>query len=176
MLKMLGIIVGVGLVLVLGSAIFSQATKSGARSMQLPCQKEVVVFERVYVPEQIHALKEAIRLEGVVLKLQIQKSHYSPSKLFDTLDLNEVEHIVAKEFGEASSAPHLDLLIYENDPLDPGKKTQEAKLYAGYLVFGFYVGDTLVYKIQIDFMDKKGMDIAKRIACAKASLMALQER
>ena len=175
MLKIFGIGVGLVVVLVLGSAIYTQLTKSGSRSMHLSCQKEVVVFERVYFKEQISTLKEATHSKGVELKLQIQKAHYSTSKLFDTLDLKEVRQTLLKEFGEASSqnTPRLDLLIYENDPLDPGKKTKEAKLYAGYLVFGFYMGDELIYKIQIDFMDKEGKDIAKRIACAKASLMAL---
>ncbi|KFL34161.1 MULTISPECIES: hypothetical protein [unclassified Sulfurospirillum] len=177
MLKVVSIVVGLVVALVLGNAIYAQLTKSGSRSMNLSCQKEVVVFERVYFQEQIHALKEATHLKGVELKLQIQKARYAPSKLFETLDLEEVKHILTKEFGEASSqnVPRLDLLIYENDPLDPGKKTKEAKLYAGYLVFGFYMGEALIYKIQIDFMDKEGKDIAKRIACAKASLMALQD-
>lgn len=174
MVKKLGLALGLGVVLILGYAIYTQATKSGCRAMRLECHQETVVFERIYLQEEVKALKETIRSKGVFLELETQKAHYSPSKLFEILDLEAVRHNIQKTFGEASSQDtRLHVLLYENDPLDPGKKTKEAKLYAGYLVFSFYKGVDLVYKIQIDFMDKEGKDITKRIACAKESLMAL---
>lgn len=175
MVKKLGLALGLGVVLILGYAVYSQATKSGCRAMRLDCHKETVVFERVYLQDEVEALKEAVQSKGIKLELETQKAHYSPSKLFEILDLEAVRRDTLKAFGEASSqeAVRLHVLIYENDPLDPGKKTKEAKLYAGYLVFSFYKGADLVYKIQIDFMDKEGKDIAKRITCAQASLMAL---
>lgn len=175
MLKKLGFVLGFGVILLLGHAIYTQATKSGCRAMRLECHKETVVFERIYLQDEVKALKETIRSKGVFLEIETQKAHYSPSKLFEILDLEGVRNDTLKEFGNASSqdAPRLHVLLYENDPLDPGKKTKEAKLYAGYLVFSFYKGVDLVYKIQIDFMDKEGKDITKRIACAKESLMAL---
>ena len=175
MVKKLGLALGLGIVLILGYAIYTQATKSGCRAMRLECHKETVVFERIYLQDEVKALKEAIRLGGVFLELETQKAHYSPSKLFEILDLEAVRQDIQKAFKEASSqdAPRLHVLVYENDPLDPGKKTKEAKLYAGYLVFSFYKGVDLVYKIQIDFMDKEGKDITKRIGCVKASFIAL---
>lgn len=173
MLKKLGLLLGLVVILVIGYAIYTQTTKSSCRSLRLACHKEVIVFERIYAQEQLHALIEAIRIEGVSLEIETQKAYYAPSKLFDLLDLFDVRSVLEKEFGKASSsqAPRLNVLIYENDSLDPGKKSKEAKLYAGYLVFSFYKGADLVYKVQIDFMDKAGKDIAKRIACAKASLL-----
>lgn len=175
MVKKLGLELGLSVVLILGYALYPQTTKNSSRAMRVECHKETIVFERIYLQEQVKALKEAIQSGSITLELETQKSHYSPSKLFDSLDLEEVRRVMEKTFGETSSptSPRLHVLIYENDPLDPGKKTKEAKLYAGYLVFSFYEGADLVYKIQIDFMDKEGKDIAKRIACAKASLMAL---
>ena len=175
MVKKLRLALGLGIVLILGYAIYTQATKSGCRAMRLECHKETVVFERIYLQDEVKALKEAIRLGGVSLELETQKAHYSPSKLFEILDLEAVRQDIQKAFKEASSqdAPRLHVLVYENDPLDPGKKTKEAKLYAGYLVFSFYKGVDLVYKMQIDFMDKEGKDIAKRIGCVKASFIAL---
>ncbi|MBN1838971.1 MAG: hypothetical protein JW802_02895 [Campylobacterales bacterium] len=176
MLKKLRFVLGFAIFVFLAYAIYTQVTKTSCRSLRLECQKETVVFERVYFKEKVHAFQEAIRTQGLVVDLETQKSHYAPSKLFERLDLNEVRNILIREFGETPSKDSLRLhvLIYENDPLDPGKKTKEAKLYAGYVVFSFFEGADLVYKIQIDFMDKKGEDIAKRIACAKASLMALE--
>lgn len=167
--------IGFTIFVLLAYAIYTQATKTSCRSLRLECHKETVVFERIYVQDEVKALKEDIRLRGVSLDLETQKAHYSPSKLFEILDLEAVRHDILKEFKEASSqdAPRLHVLLYENDPLDPGKKTKEAKLYAGYLVFSFYRGVDLVYKMQIDFMDKEGKDIAKRIGCVKASFIAL---
>lgn len=175
MAKKLVLALGLAVVFVLVYAVYTQVTKSSCRTMRLDCHKETVVFERVYLPEEVKAFKEAVQSKGVKLEIETQKAHYAPSKLFDSLDLENVRRDMLKVFGEALSqeAPRLHVLIYENDPLDPGKKTKEAKLYAGYVVFSFYKGEDLVYKIQIDFMDKEGKDIAKRIACAQASLMAL---
>lgn len=179
MVKMLSWLLGLGVVFVLGNAIYTQATKQTSKSScsatRLECHNEVVVFERIYLHKEIKSLKELIRSKGVFLELETQKAHYSPSKLFEILDLGEIRHVMVKEFGNTPSqdAPRLHMLIYENDPLDPGKKTKEAKLYAGYLVFSFYKGSNLVYKVQIDFMDQQGKDIVKRITCAKESLMSL---
>lgn len=176
MLKKLLFVLGFTIFVFLAYAIYTQVTKTSCRAMRLECHKETVVFERIYLQKEVKALQEVIQSKGVRLELETQKAHYSPSKLFKILDLENVRRDILKTFGEASSqAPlRLHVLLYENDPLDPGKKTKEAKLYAGYVVFSFYKDDALVYKIQIDFMDKEGKDIAKRIACAKASLMALE--
>ena len=65
------------------------------------------------------------------------------------------------------------VLIYENDKEDKGKKNNDAKSYAGYLVFEFKYNNTLVYKIQSDYMNLNGNDIEDRMNCAIKSFVSL---
>lgn len=60
--------------------------------------------------------------------------------------------------------------LIENDKLDPGKKSKNCKLFAGYLLYTFFLDKTQAYKIQIDVMDSKGGDIPERLSCIQESL------
>ena len=75
---------------------------------------------------------------------------------------------------QKNEQPYRLMLIIYDDPNDPNKKTEKSKLYAGYLVFSFKLKNTLIYKIQIDFIDKKGADISKVLDCAIKSLNSLK--
>lgn len=163
------------IVVVLGYAIYQQISKSECRSKRIACHQEVVVFERIYHANRVALLNETLKNGKIHLVFDIQKSHYAPSQLFRYVDVQKLKEQIQRRFGEeeTKSEVMLSVLLYENDPLDPGKKTQEAKLYAGYLVFGFHLHGELVYKIQIDFMDKEGKDIDKRVECVYRSLLSL---
>ncbi|WP_051906916.1 MULTISPECIES: hypothetical protein [unclassified Sulfurospirillum] len=134
------------------------------------------MFEKIYQAALVEALKERLRDERIHLLFFTQPSRYTPTALFNYVDTEALQEKIRKRFGEedAKSALVLSVLLYENDLLDPGKKTQDAKKYAGYLVFAFELDGELIYKIQIDFMDKKGGDIASKIECAYASVTSLR--
>ncbi|AHJ14045.1 hypothetical protein [Sulfurospirillum multivorans] len=164
-----------GLVLVLGSAIYKQITKPKATAQRIACHQEVVVFEKIYHTDRVEALKEQLKTERIHLLFSIQPSRYTPTQLFNYVDTEALQEKIVKRFGEEEEKSDLVLsvLLYENDLLDPGKKTKDAKKYAGYLVFAFHLQGELIYKIQIDFMDRKGGDIASKIECAYASVTSL---
>ncbi|MDD3324500.1 MAG: hypothetical protein PHN38_05210 [Sulfurospirillaceae bacterium] len=166
------------IVALLGHAIYKEVTKEKCRSFRIPCHKEVVVFERIYDKSAMKSLEKALFKKSIHLALTTQKAQYSPSKLYDYIDLKEIKDGIYTLFGDENpkSELMLSVLIYENDPLDPGKKTQEAKKYAGYLVFGFHLNKELIYKVQVDFMDKEGKDIHKRVECAYESLLSIFEK
>jgi len=69
----------------------------------------------------------------------------------------------------------IDYYIYENDKEDKGKKNNDAKSYAGYLVFEFKYDNKLVYKIQSDYMNLDGNDIEDRMNCAMKSFTSLNK-
>ena len=161
---------------IIGFSAFKQINKS-AKASRIDCQKEVVVFERIYKPKQIELLKNLILNQKAKIIFKVEKSKYMKSKLFEYVDINKTEKDIEKTFGldqkQDANDSVIDVLLYENDKLDPGKKNDEAKKYAGYLVFDFYVKNELTYKIQIDFMDFQGKDIQKRIDCVRQSVQNL---
>lgn len=161
---------------IIGFSAFKQINKS-AKASRIDCQKEVVVFEKIYKPQQIELLKKSIFNHDAKIVLKIEKSKYMKSKLFEFVDINETEKYIEKAFGlnnnQDTNNILINVLLYENDKLDPGKKNDEAKKYAGYLVFDFYTKNELTYKIQIDFMDFQGKDIQKRIDCVQQSVQNL---
>ncbi|MGM0534188.1 MAG: hypothetical protein ACQERK_06825, partial [Campylobacterota bacterium] len=119
------------------------------------------------------------KAQNYEIKPRVQKAEYMDSQLFTHIGKEEVVDLLKARLAEDQSSVQtdknavIDLLIYENDKKDPKKKTEKAKLYAGYLTLDFTVEGTLVYKIQIDFLDMQGKDVADRIDCAVASVMSL---
>jgi hypothetical protein len=161
--------------------MYQQVNKT-ATSSRISCQKEVATFERVYKPKDIRFAQEQIKNGHIKVSSSVQKAHYSRSKLFDYVKLSDVDKIVddtLKKYNTSSEKKEENLeinyYIYENDVNDPGKKTKRSKLYAGYVVFQFYnQKQELVYQVQIDFMNKQGEDIPKRVECAIKSFMTLK--
>ena len=64
--------------------------------------------------------------------------------------------------------------VRENDVDDQNKKTNNCKVYAGYIVAEFKLNKEIIYKIQTDFLDFQGNDIGKRISCIKESINTLK--
>lgn len=55
------------------------------------------------------------------------------------------------------------------------KKTEEAKKYAGYIRMNFYLDNTKIYGVQIDFMDWQGKDIKEKLECGVESFMTIKK-
>lgn len=179
MKKYIYIIFTAALLFLIGKSIYEQINKTGAKSLRLECHKNSTVFEKVLKPELLEKLQKDIEKGNIKVDIQIEKAKYMESKLFNHVDPQKVK----KEFITLLNYKTLDkktknsvnILIYENDKNDPGKKTPKSKLYAGYLVFSFKVDNTLVYKLQIDFFDHQGKDISKVLKCALKSISTIKE-
>lgn len=174
------------LVLGAGFWLFMQEQKpKSASSKRIPCQQDVVCFERTYRISELQKVIDLLTARRYTLTSRIQKSEYMESRLFEYVKKEQVDGIVAaaieaqvpKSSGrEPGEDLVIDYLIYENDKLHPGKKTDKSKHYEGYLAFSFKLEGKTVYKFQIDFMDEKGADIPKRVACAIDSLLSLDPK
>jgi hypothetical protein len=173
--KIIYSIIGIGLVLVIANSIYQQLNKKVAKSSRIDCHKSVTVFERVYNNEALKKIQKNIEDGSFDIVLKTEPSKYMQSQLFNYVDTNEIKKYINDTFGFKSSSSELkiNVLLYENDKLDPGKKNDEAKAYAGYLMFDFYLENVMIYKIQIDFMDMQGSDINKTIDCIKQSVLSI---
>lgn len=175
MKKTILIILGIVVFGLVANSVYQQVTKKGAKAQRLECHKGVTVFERVYAQDKLPKIQELLQNGEFGLTLKAERSKYMESKLFDYVDVTEIENYIKSSFGQKSENETLkiNVLLYENDKKDPGKKNDEALKYAGYLVFDVYLDKTLVYKIQIDFMDMQGFDIKTKIDCVKQSILSI---
>jgi hypothetical protein len=157
---------------------YQSTNKTGANSTRLSCHTESVVFERVYTPSLLKAAQSSLEAGEYELSSRVKKAHYMESRLFEYVDIKEVDQVVKDTIAtyrnvatKNNDRVSVDYIIYENDKGDPGKKTPKSKLYAGYLYFEIMLNGEKVYVIQIDFNDSQGLDIPKRVACAIKSIM-----
>jgi len=167
----------------LGMEIYNEATKdkTPGKSKRLECQKNVTTFEKAYNLNDIKTAQEKIKNGNYSFSSTIEKAKYAQSKLFnyisqkqtDKIFENELKTYIVKENNQDAKI-QLKYNIYENDIKDPGKKTEKSKLYAGYVWLEIKNERNLViYKVQIDFMDKEGKDIDKSIKCCIKSFMTI---
>lgn len=179
----IGLIIAIVIALVIGNEIYKQVTKkpNSAKSVRLACHKDSVTFEKVIKPKLVQDLLKTLKSQDYTVNAWEDKAKYMTSVMFKFVDVKEINKdikskikdykldIEAKKIGDVL----VDVMVYENDKKDPGKKTKRSKLYAGYLVFTFKVDNKTVYKIQTDFMNLKGEDIPNRISCVVNSVMSL---
>ena len=160
----------------IGNSVYQQINKKSAKSVRLECHKSSTVFEKVINPTLLKQLQNDIQHGNLKVTTEIEKATYMESTLFDFVDQEKIkkefESLVAVNTSD-NLKNSLNILIYENDKNDPGKKTAKSKLYAGYLMFSFKVDNTLVYKLQIDFFDNEGKDISKVLQCALKSILTI---
>jgi hypothetical protein len=152
--------------------------KKSSKSVRLECHKKSTVFERVYDQALIKEVQRALQKGEFELLSHAKKAQYMESKLFEYVDMKEVDAMVRNALAaykdpqaQSTTPVTIDYFVYENDKDDPGKKTKESKLFAGYLHFKVLVGGERIYVIQIDFMDLQGKDIPEKVECAVQSLM-----
>jgi hypothetical protein len=170
------IIIGL-LVSFLVYGIYGQVNKKSAKASRLSCQKNVVFFERVLDNDMIKIAQNVFKDGDYTISIEADKAEFMKSKLFEYVDIDEVkDYFVSSSKTTPKKAKNLtkdsikiSLLVYENDKLDPGKKTKKSKLYAGYIILGIKKGNHSIYRSQVDFMDFQGKDIHKRVDCLIAS-------
>lgn len=171
-------------ILLAGNEIYKHFyPSSGAKATRLECHKQSTTFERVYNQRLIKEAVNALKSGNVKTKYAMQFSVYTPSKMGQYFTIEQVNsdllQILAKHKDNKSISNKslmIDYYVYENDVDDPGKKTKEAKEYAGYIRMNFYIDNTHVYANQIDFMDWQGKDIKDRLECAINSLRTLENK
>lgn len=177
MKKILLSLIAIFIIFIIGKEVYQTKTKKSSNATRIECQTKQVVFERVYDAIGLeHLISELKKDKSALVSIKEQKSKYMPTQLFNHINIEDIKYyLMAKMDIENYRNKNIviDILVYENDKLDPGKKTQKAKLYAGYLVFDFYYEGVVVYKIQIDFADFQGKDIEEKIDCVIQSLLTL---
>lgn len=181
-MKYFYIVMGAILLVLIGSVVKKEMNTENTRVKRIACQSEVVVFERVNPKAEMVKKAVALIKEGkYTLNPTIQKSEYMQTQLFNHVNSEMTDQFIHQALNKLTGSSwqkdedgvQINYLIYENDKDNPGKKTKKSKLYAGYLVFEFFVDKERAYKMQIDFMDIQGKDIEKRIMCTMQSFLTL---
>lgn len=153
--------------------LYEQASAT-CKASRVPCQNNTTTFERIYKKELIASVQKALRQGNSELHMRFQEASYMEPILFERVTQESISKLFKDTFEFSDSGDvSVDVLVYENDKKDPGKKSKKAFLYAGYFAVGFSYKDELVYKVQVDFMDDYGADMKERIECVKASVMSL---
>ncbi len=162
-------------------SIFIQATKS-AKSKRLECQSKTTTFEKIFFEEPIIEAINSFKSNNYEIISNIEYSKYMKSHLIDILTKEQSDEKLKKVIDKYLSSNYtkisdkkalLNYYIYENDKEDKGKKNNDAKSYAGYLVFEFKYDKKLVYKIQTDYMNLDGNDIEERMDCIINSFISI---
>ncbi|HIP29968.1 MAG TPA: hypothetical protein EYG93_10695 [Sulfurospirillum arcachonense] len=183
MRRYIGILVVLFAVFVVINSLYEQIQKDNksAKSTRILCHENVTVFERIYNDKKVESAQKNLLVGNYILSSSVQKATYSKSKLFDYVNLTDMDKIAVEMIESyvknrelSDDKLKISYYIYENDIKDPGKKTEKSKLYAGYVVFRFSDDkDELIYQVQIDFMDKKGIDLPQSIKCAIKSFITI---
>ena len=147
------------------------------KAKRIACQEHATSFERGFGDEDIKKAQILLENGNVTFTSSVEKAVYAESKLFEFVKLEDTDKIVQNELNkyikdkiEQKDKLNLSYYIYENDIKDPGKKTKKSKLYAGYVVLQVKnENNKTIYKVQIDFMDRQGADIAQSIKCCVKS-------
>lgn len=177
--KIVSIII-IGLLSFLLYGVYSKTQKS-IKSKRLECQSITTTFEKIFLEAPINEAIKTLKNGNYQIISHIEYSKYMKSNLINILDKNQsdvlLKNILEKNMiskkEDSKEKTIIDYYIYENDKEDNGKKNNEAKSYAGYLVFEFKYENKLVYKIQTDYMNLDGNDIDKRMNCVIDSFISI---
>lgn len=161
--------------------VFKEATKS-AKTKRVECQIQTTTFEKIFVEEPITEAINSFKSNNYEIISDIEYSKYMKSNLINILTKEQSDEKLKTVINKYLSLDNkqnndkkvlIKYYIYENDKEDSGKKNDEAKKYAGYLVFEFKYDNKLVYKIQTDYMNLDGNDIDERMDCAINSFISI---
>ncbi len=163
--------------------ISKQQSNPLKKEKRLACHKKTITFEKIV---DVKKLNEAIKLlesNNYKILSRIEKSKYMKSTILNyisvdkaNLILNEAIKPYMKNDNKSKKKLLVDYYILENDKEDKGKKGTKCKLYAGYLVFEFKLDNSLVYKIQTDYMKIDTSDIKERMDCIIKSFVTLKQK
>ena len=165
--------------------VYKQANKS-IKTKRIECQSKKTTFEKINIEQQLKEAVNSLKSNNYTIKSSIEYSKFMKSNLVNILTKEQadekLEKIIKTYTSDTSAQVNsddkkllIDYYIYENDKEDKGKKNNDAKSYAGYLVFEFKYDNKLVYKIQSDYMNLDGNDIEDRMNCAMKSFTSLNK-
>ena len=109
----------------------SQAQKA-AKNSGLPCQKEVVCFDKVYDKKEISQAIELFKKGNYTLDGEFEYSQYMPTILKDKIDPKEVEQhfynaINVKPNPNMQKIVKIYYQVVENDKQNTNKKSSKSK-------------------------------------------------
>ena len=165
-----------------GYGIYDTLTqKEIKKEIRVPCQMETSTFERISNKQLINEAINLLKTNNYKIISRIELSEYMESKILNYISKEKADELLVKTIdkylGEEKDSVKkliIDYYIYENDKEDKGKKSEKAKLYAGYLVFTFKLDGKQIYKIQIDYMNMDTSDIPKRMDCVIKSFLTIK--
>lgn len=161
----------------MASTLFMKISKKSPKSHRISCHKSTTTFEKVIDKNGLKGLQNALKDGDFSLHATPLPSKYMPSQLFLHVNVEDIKREFLALFPEPKGGKkdaNIEIFVYENDKLDPKKKTKKSKLYEGYLLFNFSYKDRLIYKLQLDFYEKNGKDIAPLLGCAKESVWSIK--
>lgn len=174
-------IIGIAILSFIFYGVFTQATKS-IKSKRVECQTKTITFEKINIDAPIKEAINSLKNGNYEIISDIEYSKYMKSNLINILSKEQSDEKLKKVLEKYISSNSeitsdkkvlINYYIYENDKEDSGKKNNDAKSYAGYLVFEFKYDNKLVYKIQTDYMNLDGNDIDDRMDCAVNSFISI---
>ena len=178
------IVVILAIISFIGYGVYSQIqSESKKKEKRIPCQKETVTFEKITNIDLIEKSVDLLKTGNYIVKSRIEQSKYMKSKILNYISIKEANLYLKNSIEKYSTNTKyseekllIDYYIWENDKEDKGKKSDKAKLYAGYLVFEFKLKNQLVYKIQTDYMKMDTSDIPNRMNCIIESFITLKRK
>jgi len=147
---------------------------------RLPCHKNITSFERAYDSDKLNKAKGILLSGNYKLQSDKDKAQFMQSTLFDFISLEKIDKYFYNLIDSKTKNPRsyqdgitIDYTIFENDIEDPKKKSDQCKLYRGYIVLKIKDSNNKVlYQVQIDFMDYEGKDINKTLECTLESFLS----
>lgn len=150
-------------------------SKKKVKNSGLPCQQDVVCFDKVYDKKLIKEAVFLLNKGNFILSGELEYSSYMQSVLKQmNLDIKEFDSEFKKEIQTAinhnmQKYVRINYEIIENDKKHPNKKNSKSKhckLYAGYLLTSFKMNGRQIFRMQIDFNNYDIDEIKKRIKCS----------
>lgn len=181
MKKLVTVFFSISLLAVLVYLIYDQVErqKVPGKLDRLECHKNITCFEKIYLENLLEEAKELLYAGNYHIQSGIDKSKYMESTLFQYVSIEDTEQFFYNYLSTLTKKEHsfnngivIDFKVYENDKEDPKKKSDNCKLFRGYVVLQiFSPNKKLIYKVQIDFMDQQGKDVSKALECALKSFL-----
>lgn len=180
MIKYLKIFFAIFILGAIGSEIYFQMTKDKipGKAKRIPCHQNITAFEKSYNKTKILEAKELLKSGNFKITSGVDKSTHMQSSLFDFVDMKKLDTQLLEQLNKNISTKKLQdkkvtvaYKVYENDKEDPKKKSDNCKLYRGYVVLKVTLDNKTLYQVQIDFMDYKGKDVPQTLSCALESFL-----
>ena len=162
--------------------VYKQANKS-MKTKRVECQSKTTTFEKIFIEEPIREAINSLKSNNYTINSSIEYSKFMKSNLIDILTKEQADEILKKVINSQikeedkktsdDTKVSINYYIYENDKEDTGKKNNDAKSYAGYLMFEFKYNNKLIYKIQTDYMDTNISDLDERMDCVINSFISM---